>query len=47
MLLNVNDGIFFEFIPADRYFEDEAPRLTVGGKLGVQYAVVLSSNAGL
>ena len=23
MLLNVNDGIFFEFIPADRYFEDE------------------------
>ena len=35
MLLN-NDGIFFEFIPADRYFEDEAPRLTVGEvELGV------------
>ena len=48
MLLNVNDGIFFEFIPADRYFEDEAPRLTVGEvELGVQYALVLSSNAGL
>ena len=48
MLLNVNDGIFFEFIPADRYFEDAPPRLTVGEvELGVQYAVVLSSNAGL
>ena len=48
MLLNVNDGIFFEFIPADRYFEDGPPRLTVGEvELGVQYAVVLSSNAGL
>ena len=48
MLLNVNDGIFFEFIPADRYFEDVPPRLTVGEvELGVQYAVVLSSNAGL
>ena len=48
MLLNVNDGIFFEFIPADRYFDDVPPRLTVGEvELGVQYAVVLSSNAGL
>ena len=48
MLLNVNDGIFFEFIPADRYFEDAPPRWTVGEvELGVQYAVVLSSNAGL
>ena len=47
MLLNVNDGIFFEFIPADRYFEDAPPRLTVGEvELGMQYAVVLSSNAG-
>ena len=48
LLLIVNDGIFFEFIPADRYFEDAPPRLTVGEvELGVQYAVVLSSNAGL
>lgn len=48
MLLNVNDGIFFEFIPADRYFDEAPPRLTVGEvELGVQYAVVLSSNAGL
>ena len=48
MLLNVNDGIFFEFVPAEKYFEEDAPRLTVDEvELGVQYAVVLSSNAGL
>lgn len=48
MLLNVNDGIFFEFVPADKYFEENAPRLMVDEvELGVQYAVVLSSNAGL
>ena len=48
MLLNVNDGIYFEFIPADRYFDDKPPRLTVGEvEVGVQYAVVLSTNAGL
>ena len=48
MLLNVNDGIFFEFIRADQYFEDHPPRYTVGEvELGVQYALVLSSNAGL
>ncbi|MDA0940300.1 MAG: GH3 auxin-responsive promoter family protein [Bacteroidetes bacterium] len=48
MLLNVNDGIYFEFIPADRYFDEKPPRLTVGEvEVGVQYAVVLSTNAGL
>jgi hypothetical protein len=48
MLLNVADGIYFEFIPADRYFEENPPRLTVGEvEVGVQYAVVLSTNAGL
>ena len=48
MLLNVRDGIFFEFIPAGQYFEENPPRLTIGEvECGVQYAVVLSSNAGL
>lgn len=48
MLLNVRDGIFFEFIPAAQYFEENASRLTIGEvECGVQYAVVLSSNAGL
>ena len=48
MLLNVSNGIFFEFIPVNRYFDENPPRLTVGEvELGVQYAVVLSTNAGL
>ena len=48
MLLNVRDGIFFEFIPAGQYFEENAPRLTIAEvECGVQYAVVLTSNAGL
>ena len=48
MLLNVADGIHFEFIPADRYFDVDRPRLTVGEvRLGVNYAVVLTTTAGL
>ena len=46
--LNVNDGIYFEFIPTDRYFEADPPRLGLDEvELGVQYALILSSNAGL
>lgn len=48
LLLNTADGIFFEFIPADQYFDEQPPRLGVEEvEVGVQYAVVLSSNAGL
>jgi hypothetical protein len=46
--LNVADGIFFEFVPADRYGELDAPRLGLAEvELGVSYALVLSNNAGL
>jgi len=48
MLLLVNHGIFYEFIPADQFFEANPPRLTVGEvELGVNYVMILSSNAGL
>ena len=48
LLLNVADGIWFEFIPADAYFQSDRPRLGLDEvELGVQYAVVLSTNAGL
>jgi hypothetical protein len=48
LLLNVADGIFFEFIPADQYFDEKPPRLTLAEvEVGVQYAVVLTTNAGL
>lgn len=48
LLLLLNSGIFFEFIPAERFFEPTAPRLTIADvELDRQYAVVLTSNAGL
>jgi hypothetical protein len=48
LLLNVNSGIFFEFIPSDEYFNERATRLSLSDvKVGVNYALVLSNNAGL
>jgi len=48
LLLLLNAGIFFEFIPADEYFIEKPTRLTIGEvELGKNYAVVISSNAGL
>ena len=48
LLLRLDSGIFFEFVPAERFFEDHPPRLTIAEvELGRQYAVVLTSNAGL
>jgi hypothetical protein len=46
--LNVDDGIFYEFIPADEYFEPNRRRLGLHEvEMGVQYALIISSNAGL
>jgi hypothetical protein len=48
LLLLLDAGIFYEFIPAEKFFEPDAPRLTIGEvELDQQYALVLSSNAGL
>jgi len=48
LLLNVNSGIFFEFIPADEYFNEHPTRLSLSEvKVGVNYALILSNNAGL
>ncbi|MDO1502179.1 GH3 auxin-responsive promoter family protein [Winogradskyella maritima] len=48
MLLQLNSGMFFEFIEGDSFFEDDPKRLTVGEvKLGVNYVLLVSSNAGL
>ncbi|SNC74940.1 GH3 auxin-responsive promoter [Hymenobacter gelipurpurascens] len=48
MLLLLDAGIFFEFIPAERFFEKNPPRLTLADvELDKQYALVLNSNAGL
>lgn len=48
LLLNVNSGIFFEFIPADEFYDKEPTRCHLGQvALGVNYAVIINSNAGL
>jgi hypothetical protein len=48
LLLNVNAGIYFEFIPAEKYFDDNPPRLSLAEvETGVNYALVLTTNAGL
>lgn len=48
LLLDVDGGLFYEFVPADRYGEENAPRLCLYEvETGVNYAVVLSTNSGL
>jgi hypothetical protein len=47
LLLLLNEGIFYEFIPAEEYFNENPTRLTIGEvELGKNYALVISSNAG-
>ena len=48
MLLLLDAGIFYEFVPADEFFEDNRRRLTIGEvELGVNYVMIISTNAGL
>ncbi|MBF9253361.1 GH3 auxin-responsive promoter family protein [Pontibacter sp. 172403-2] len=48
LLLLLNAGIFYEFIPAEEYFSPQPTRLTIGEvEPDVNYALVISSNAGL
>ena len=48
LLLNAASGIFFEFVPAGDIFADHPQRLSLGEvKMGVNYAIILSSPAGL
>lgn len=48
LLVNADDGLYLEFIPADEYGRPGARRLGLGEvEMGVNYAVLISSNAGL
>jgi hypothetical protein len=48
MLLNADSGIFFEFIPLNKMHDERPERLTLAEvKAGVDYVIILSSNAGL
>ncbi len=48
LLLNADSGIFFEFVPTEELGQDNPTRLTLRDvELGKNYALILSSNAGL
>ncbi|MEX2233267.1 MAG: GH3 auxin-responsive promoter family protein [Cyclobacteriaceae bacterium] len=48
LLLLLNSGIFFEFIPAEEFFNDNPTRLNIEEvSLGKNYALIINSNAGL
>ena len=48
LLLNVAAGIFYEFVPVDEFHNDNPARLSLRDvQLGVNYAILLSTNAGL
>ena len=48
MLMVLNSGIFFEFIPAEEYCNERPTRLTIEEvELGKNYALIINNNAGL
>lgn len=48
MLLQLNSGIFYEFVKADEFFSENPQRLTIKDvEIGVNYVLIISSNAGL
>ncbi|MGB2415274.1 MAG: GH3 family domain-containing protein, partial [Flavobacteriaceae bacterium] len=48
MLLQLDSGMFYEFIVADTFFEASPTRLTLKDvKIGVNYVIIISTNAGL
>ncbi|HSC55251.1 MAG TPA: GH3 auxin-responsive promoter family protein [Phnomibacter sp.] len=48
LLLNTNSGIYYEFVPAGEIFNENPTRLSLADvELGVNYALIINSNAGL
>lgn len=48
LLLLLDTGIFFEFIPVENYFDENPRRLSIGEvEVGRNYAVIINNNAGL
>jgi len=48
LLLLLNSGIYYEFIPANEYFNDAPSRINLEDvELGINYAIILNTNAGL
>ena len=48
MLLQLNSGIFYEFIPTNEFFEENPTRISVKDvQMGVNYVIILNTTAGL
>lgn len=48
MLLQLDSGIFYEFIPADEFYNENPTRISLKEvRLGVNYAIILNTTAGL
>ncbi len=48
MLLQLNSGMFYEFIKADEFFNENPKRITIADvALGINYVIIISTNAGL
>ena len=48
MLLQLKSGIFYEFIPAVQFFDENPTRMSLRDvELGVNYVIILNTNAGL
>ncbi|CAM1334590.1 GH3 auxin-responsive promoter family protein [Tenacibaculum aestuariivivum] len=48
MLLQLNSGIFYEFIPAIEFYDENPTRISLTDvKLGVNYVIILNTSAGL
>lgn len=48
MLLLLNSGIFYEFVEASSFFDENPKRLTIGKvEIGINYVMIISTNAGL
>lgn len=48
LLLNINSGIFYEFVPLSEIHHDQPTRISLKDvEIGVDYAIILNTNAGL
>lgn len=48
MLLLINNGIFYEFIPANEFYDENPTRINISDvQIGVNYVIILNTNAGL
>lgn len=48
LMLIVDSGIFYEFIPADEFFKENPTRIALKDvELGINYVIILNTNAGL